>query len=98
MATSTRLSASERTLRARAAAFALHASGGTSTAAGTRAFLDRFEREVDPDGVLNPDERAKRAAFARRSSMARAWLSNRAVRVRAYQVARSVTSFRPAAA
>jgi hypothetical protein len=61
----------QRTLRARAAAFAQHAQGRTSTAAGTAAFLARFEREVDPDGTLPPEERARRAEFARRSYMAK---------------------------
>lgn len=40
------------------------------TAAGRRAFLDRFEREVDPDGVLPPGERQARAVAARRAYMA----------------------------
>lgn len=65
------LSPTERTLRARAAAFALHAQGGTSTAAATAAFLARFEREVDPDNLLMPEERARRAVFARRSHMSK---------------------------
>ncbi len=65
------LTPEQRSLRAKAAAFALHAQGGTSTAAGTQAFLARFEREVDPDGLLAPEERARRAAFARKSHMAR---------------------------
>jgi hypothetical protein len=30
-----------------------------------KAALDRFEREVDPEGVLTPQERAKRAEWAR---------------------------------
>ena len=64
------LTPGERTLRARVAAHALHAQGGTSTSAGTAAFLARFERQVDPDGVLPPGERAKRAEHARRSYMA----------------------------
>lgn len=64
------LSPAQRTLRARAAAHALHAQGGTSTKAGTSAFLERFEREVDPDGILTPEERARRAAHARKSYMA----------------------------
>ena len=64
------LTKEQRTLRARAAAHALHARGGTSTKAGTAAFLARFEREVDPDGVLSPEERAKRAVHARKSYMA----------------------------
>lgn len=61
------LTPTQRTLRARAAAYALHAMGGTSTRAGTAAFLARFEREVDPDRVLSAAERARRAEFARKS-------------------------------
>ena len=37
------------------------------TAAARRAFDERFEREVDPDGVLAPAERAKRAGNARKA-------------------------------
>lgn len=70
MAPSRSLTPAQRSLRARAAAFALHAQGGTSTAAGTSAFLSRFERQVDPEGVLPPEERARRAAFARKGYMA----------------------------
>ena len=71
----------QRTLRARMAAYSLHAAGGTSTTAGTAAFLSRFDRQVDPDGTLTPEERARRAGYARkayfsglalRSSVARA--------------------------
>ena len=64
------LTPEQRKLRARAAAHALHAQGGTSTRAGTAAFLARFERQVDPDGVLAPEERASRASHARKSYMA----------------------------
>lgn len=43
------------------------------TTAGTRAaragFMARFEREVDPDNILRPDERAKRADRAMRAHM-----------------------------
>lgn len=35
------------------------------------AFLKRFEREVDPDGKLPPDERARRAKHALRAHMLR---------------------------
>lgn len=51
------------------------------TAPGTKAFMDRFERQVDPDGALSPVERAKRAesackayfaGLALKSSLARA--------------------------
>jgi hypothetical protein len=54
----------DRVLRARMAAYALHAqiSDPTKhTAPARAAFLSRFEREVDPDGVLDPEERARRA-------------------------------------
>ena len=64
------LSPSQRSLRARAAAHALHAQGGTTTKAATAAFLTRFERQVDPDGILAPDERARRADHALKSHMA----------------------------
>lgn len=37
------------------------------TAPARRAFEARFEREVDPDGALLPEERARRAAAARRA-------------------------------
>ena len=64
------LSPAQRSLRARAAAHALHAMGGTSTKAGTAAFLARFERQVDPDRLLTPEERARRAEHARKAYMA----------------------------
>ena len=64
------LSPTERSLRARAAAHALHAQGGTSTRAGTAASIARFERQVDPDGALAPEERARRAQHALKSHMA----------------------------
>jgi hypothetical protein len=33
------------------------------------AFLKRFEKEVDPDGTLPPEERRKRAEHAKRAYM-----------------------------
>ena len=41
------------------------------TAAARAAFLVKFEREVDPDGVLLPEERERRAAYARKAHFAR---------------------------
>lgn len=38
-----------------------------ATAAARTALADRFERDVDPDGVLDPAERAKRARNAKRA-------------------------------
>ncbi len=60
------LTPSERTLRARSAALALHAGGGTNTTAARAAMERRFEDEVDPDRTLPEAERARRAALARR--------------------------------
>jgi hypothetical protein len=37
-----------------------------TTAAARAAFLDRFEREVDPEGKLDPKERARRAEYAKK--------------------------------
>jgi hypothetical protein len=65
-----RLTPAERTTRARLAAHVSWARTGdrsARTAAGTRALLDRFERQVDPDGVLAPSERARRSEAARKA-------------------------------
>jgi hypothetical protein len=37
------------------------------TAPGTAAFMERFEREVDPDGVMDSQTRAKAAENARKA-------------------------------
>ena len=72
----------ERSLRARIAAYALHAQHDPreTTAKGRAAFLARFDREVDPEGLLEPDERRRRAEQARRAYFAR--LSLAAVKAR----------------
>ena len=61
------LTPAERTLRARLAAHTMHAQHDArdTTAAARAAFLARFEVEVDPDGVLTPEERRRRAEHAR---------------------------------
>jgi hypothetical protein len=41
------------------------------TANGRAAFIDRFEHEVDPDGVLDPAERARRAEHKRKAYFTR---------------------------
>lgn len=76
------LTPSERVLRARAAAYTQHArhDARATTAAARAAFLARFEREVDPDGLLHPDERARRAEAARRAFMTRLALRSSVVR------------------
>jgi len=57
----------DRSVSARVGAFALHARFDSRqlTASGRRAFLSRFEREVDPEGVLPVAERGRRAESAR---------------------------------
>ena len=60
----------ERILRARIAAQALHAKvrdPAAHTAPARAAFLSRFEREVDPEGVLPPEERSRRAEHAKKA-------------------------------
>lgn len=59
----------ERALRGRIAAHAMHSrnDGRRITTPARKVFLDRFEREVDPDQILSPKERARRAQQARRS-------------------------------
>ncbi len=63
-------SPSQRSLRARLAAHELHAKvtdPSAHTAPARRAFLDRFARQVDPDGSLPAEERARRAEHAKRA-------------------------------
>lgn len=61
------MSPKDRSERARIAAHKLHATHDSRqiTSNARAAFLDRFAREVDPEGVLTPDERARRAAHAK---------------------------------
>ena len=42
-----------------------------ATAAGRRGFLASFERKVDPDGLLDPDDRRRRAELALKAHMIR---------------------------
>lgn len=68
-----------RALRARMAAHQLHAGiadPAAHTAPARAAFLARFEREVDPDGTLEPAERARRAEHARRAYFLRLALAS----------------------
>lgn len=65
----TPLTPEQRTLRSRVAAYRLHASHDPkeTTKKAREAFAARFEREVDPDGILSSEERARRAEAARRA-------------------------------
>lgn len=63
----------EMALRGRIGAHRLHATHDSRelTAPARMAFLARFEREVDPEGVLPLAERQRRADHARRAHFAR---------------------------
>ncbi len=64
------MSPSERTLQAKVAAhksWANTRNPSERTANARAAALDRFEREIDPDGTMEPAERARRSAHARKA-------------------------------
>lgn len=65
--------ANERRLIAQLAANTrwAHADREEATQRARDAFMARFEREVDPDGRLSPQERQKRAENARKAYMQR---------------------------
>lgn len=65
-------------------AHALHASHDSRelTAPGRAAFDRRFDLEVDPDGTLSPEERARRADHARKAYFAKLALKSEARRKR----------------
>jgi hypothetical protein len=76
--TGTRLTPTEIALRGRIGAFALHAQYDPrdTTRAAREAFLAKFEREVDPDGLLSPEERIRRAEYARKAHFTRLALAS----------------------
>lgn len=78
-------SPAERALRARLAAHTSWAST-TDRAARTenarKVFQDRFEKQVDPEGALDPVERAKRAESARKAFYSRLALQSAQARRR----------------
>ncbi|HEY0640126.1 MAG TPA: hypothetical protein VGD67_21035 [Pseudonocardiaceae bacterium] len=79
------LTPEQRSLRARLAAHVSWANTtdrAARTAAARRAAHDRFDRQVDPDGVLPPEERARRAANARKAYYLRLALRSAAARRR----------------
>jgi hypothetical protein len=47
----------------------MHAMGRTNTGPATLAQLARYSKQVDPDGILEPAERARRAEYALKSHM-----------------------------
>jgi hypothetical protein len=83
------LTPTQRTLRARMGAHALHAQGGTNTEAARKASpqsLDYWATKVDPDGVLTEAERAKRAEHARKAHMFKMALASSRARSRRKKV------------
>lgn len=68
------MESSDRTLASRIAAhekWAACPDRSAATAPARRAFDERFERQVDPAGLLAADERARRAAHARKAYFTR---------------------------
>ena len=67
------LSPSQRSMRARLAAHTMHARHDSRevTANARKSFVERFEHEVDPDGVLPVAERQRPAEHAMRAHMTR---------------------------
>jgi hypothetical protein len=63
----------EMALRGRIGAHRLHATHDPreTTAKARETFLTQFEREVDPDGTLSPEERRRRAEHAKKAHFAR---------------------------
>ena len=80
------LTPAERSLRSRLAAhesWARTRDPAARTANARKAFRDRFENEVDPDGILDPDERIRRAESARKAYFTRLALKSATSRRRA---------------
>lgn len=79
------LTQSERTLRAQIAAhesWAHTEDRPARTANARKAMLDKFETQVDPEGILSPAERAKRAEHARKAHFKRLALKSAQARRR----------------
>jgi hypothetical protein len=84
----------DRILRARMAAHLLHAQisdPAEHTAPARAAFLSRFEREVDPDGILDPQERARRAEHAKKAYFIKLALASRKARANKRQGRKQTT-------
>jgi len=79
------LSPEERVLHSRLAAHTLHSKYDSKelTAPARRAFLDGFETQVDPEGILPLAERQRRAAHARKAHFTKLALASARARRRA---------------
>src|SRR5919201_4222223 len=73
----TPLTLAERSLRASAAAHAMHARHDPreTTKAANAAVWAKYERQADPDGRLEPEERRRRAAHLMQADLARGRLA-----------------------
>lgn len=60
-----------------------------ATGKARAAFIDRFEREVDPNNELDPAERARRAESAKKAYFRRLALKSAAARRRSAQSRRA---------
>lgn len=74
----------QRRRHAQMAAYAMHSKHDPreTTRAARAGFLARFEREVDPAGVLPPAERTRRAEAAKQSYMLKLAMKSAAARRR----------------
>jgi hypothetical protein len=72
------LTPAERTLRARLAAHAMHGRHDVraTTAKARAVFLARFEQQADPEGLLIPAERERRAQQLRSAYFAQLALAS----------------------
>ncbi len=87
--------ATERALQSRLAAHMKWANTNDrsdATAPGRAAFEARFERQVDPDGTLDPVERARRAESAKSAYFARLALQSAQSRRRAGEARKRATA------
>lgn len=87
---------SERSLLARLASHSSWAKTedrSARTEAARQAFRDRFEQQVDPEGTLDPDERARRAENARKAFYTRLALKSVRSRRRAAESRRAAARF-----
>lgn len=75
----TGLTAPQRRMRSQVASqtrWAGEADRAKATRPALAGFMNKFERQVDPDGVLGAEERAVRAAAARKAHMTRLALAS----------------------
>lgn len=88
-----RLTPSEKSLRGRIAAhesWSRTPDRAARTANARRALLDRFEKQVDPDGVLPVAERQRRADHARKAHFSRLALRSASSRRKAAELKATV--------